>query len=639
MTHPQDEVQRASPDSRDMAGSNPLATPPGAPDTLLPRSMTSTMTGMIVGSTTLAIRCAQQLREAGVTLCAVLAFDTVLERWAAQEGILLLPSLEAVSTFLGEEDVDWLFSIVNPSILPSYLLDQVRRGTFNYHDAPLPRYAGTHATSWALLAGETDYAITWHRMASTVDAGELVVQQPVAIAPSDTALSLNLKCYQAASEGFAQLLNGLIHGALDTRPQDTTQRSFFPRHRRPEAAGCLSWHCTAQGLSRVVRALDLGRYHPNPLGRAKILLPQSVVLIEQLEVLDQPSEQRPGTLLEVAPNYWRIATADNDVIVQGLSDLTGHLRDAVELASQNDLNEGDQLPSLHDGQALALRQAYEAIGPHETFWAERLSRFHSRPFPFESAGHAGTTNAPQWRTSAWWASVALAAVPAQERVDHLLTAWGIYLARLTGEAGGQLGWHPIAGRSQARWLATFFASIVPMELDIDLDRPFHEVLAVVAAERITLERQDTFSRDLIARQPILQSIKALHSEYPWHIAIALVSDDISEDEAASDIALGGLLTLQVSTCDGRYRWIYDVSRLDEAQMHRTAQHLESLLHAAMSPRAAEIPVRQLNLLPPDERTLLLDTWNRTEAPYPADRCIHQLFEDQVRRAPEATALV
>ncbi|WP_157654575.1 AMP-binding protein, partial [Burkholderia ubonensis] len=41
-----------------------------------------------------------------------------------------------------------------------------------------------------------------------------------------------------------------------------------------------------------------------------------------------------------------------------------------------------------------------------------------------------------------------------------------------------------------------------------------------------------------------------------------------------------------------------------------------------------------------ERTLLLKTWNDTRASYPAEQqCIHHLFEQQVARAPEATALV
>jgi non-ribosomal peptide synthetase component F len=35
---------------------------------------------------------------------------------------------------------------------------------------------------------------------------------------------------------------------------------------------------------------------------------------------------------------------------------------------------------------------------------------------------------------------------------------------------------------------------------------------------------------------------------------------------------------------------------------------------------------------------LLLEWNRTEADYPRDRCIHQLLEEQARRTPNATAV-
>ncbi|QQO35652.1 amino acid adenylation domain-containing protein [Bradyrhizobium diazoefficiens] len=56
-------------------------------------------------------------------------------------------------------------------------------------------------------------------------------------------------------------------------------------------------------------------------------------------------------------------------------------------------------------------------------------------------------------------------------------------------------------------------------------------------------------------------------------------------------------------------------------------------------RAPATPVRELDILPADERTYLLEELNRTAAPYPSDACIHQLFEQQVRKAPEAVALV
>nr|WP_269210572.1 AMP-binding protein [Photorhabdus temperata] len=68
-----------------------------------------------------------------------------------------------------------------------------------------------------------------------------------------------------------------------------------------------------------------------------------------------------------------------------------------------------------------------------------------------------------------------------------------------------------------------------------------------------------------------------------------------------------------------------------------SEHLQVL---ALSKRVNdEVPVRQLNLLPEAERTLLLETWNATQAPYPDQLCIHQLFEQQAEKKPEAIALI
>src|SRR6202012_5186634 len=54
---------------------------------------------------------------------------------------------------------------------------------------------------------------------------------------------------------------------------------------------------------------------------------------------------------------------------------------------------------------------------------------------------------------------------------------------------------------------------------------------------------------------------------------------------------------------------------------------------------ADQPVAQIDPLPATERELLLHTWNQTDAPYRADRCIHQLFEEQVDRTPDALPAV
>ncbi|PQQ33035.1 non-ribosomal peptide synthetase [Photorhabdus luminescens] len=67
------------------------------------------------------------------------------------------------------------------------------------------------------------------------------------------------------------------------------------------------------------------------------------------------------------------------------------------------------------------------------------------------------------------------------------------------------------------------------------------------------------------------------------------------------------------------------------------QALESL--AAALEQQPEAPVRLLNILPAAEKRLLLETWNATQAPYPDQCCIHQLFEQQAEKTPDAIALM
>jgi amino acid adenylation domain-containing protein len=70
-----------------------------------------------------------------------------------------------------------------------------------------------------------------------------------------------------------------------------------------------------------------------------------------------------------------------------------------------------------------------------------------------------------------------------------------------------------------------------------------------------------------------------------------------------------------------------------ALMQRALEELADALS-----HAPECMITGLDVLPPAERELLLHGWNRTEAPFPAELCIHHLFERQARATPDAIAL-
>ena len=52
----------------------------------------------------------------------------------------------------------------------------------------------------------------------------------------------------------------------------------------------------------------------------------------------------------------------------------------------------------------------------------------------------------------------------------------------------------------------------------------------------------------------------------------------------------------------------------------------------------ERPVSLVPMMSSRERDRILVDWNATSVDYPRDRCVHELFEDQARRSPEAIAV-
>ena len=105
-----------------------------------------------------------------------------------------------------------------------------RKAAINFHDGPLPRYAGMYTPAWALIHGETEYGVTFHEMTLGADEGDIYVQRLFEIAPDDTSLTLNTRCYEAAIDAFGELVDRIREGRLEKRPQDLRERSYFGRH-------------------------------------------------------------------------------------------------------------------------------------------------------------------------------------------------------------------------------------------------------------------------------------------------------------------------------------------------------------------------------------------------------------------------
>ncbi|MEH6831156.1 MAG: formyltransferase family protein, partial [Sulfitobacter sp.] len=168
---------------------------------------------VILGDQSLTIACADMIVAGGHNVAAVITTDADVRAWAQAHGVRVL----AKPADLADAELppfDWLLSIANLRIIPDAALALATKGAVNFHDGPLPRYAGLNTPAWAVINGEAQHGVSWHMIEGGVDEGDLLAQELIDIASDDTAFSLNSKCYAAGMESFGRVMTQLETGHL-----------------------------------------------------------------------------------------------------------------------------------------------------------------------------------------------------------------------------------------------------------------------------------------------------------------------------------------------------------------------------------------------------------------------------------------
>jgi aspartate racemase len=229
----------------------------------------------------------------------------------------------------------------------------------------------------------------------------------------------------------------------------------------------------------------------------------------------------------------------------------------------------------------------------------------------------------------------------------MLAAFQVWLHRCTGQKDLIVG-TPAADRDrpEVQNLIGCFLNTLPIRVKLDGNRGFREVLQEV---RDTLF--DAFSHaDLPFEQMVELAVKESEPEQRllFRVMFVLLEEGLSPlhlDEAKSRLISAGTKTSKRDLCfnvravgetwNCQLWYATDLFTADSAA--RMARHLAETLQSIVENTHA--PVSQLRLMPEAERQQILVEWNRTEQEYPRDKCIHQLFAEQVEQAPDAVAVV
>ena len=319
------------------------------------------------------------LVAAGHSVPAVVTRCPEFRAWAEAEGVALIAPGKDLRNRLQSFDFEWILSIANLDLITDDVLALARRGAVNFHDGPLPAYAGLNAPVWALLNGETSHGVTWHRIAGGVDEGNILAQRMVEIAKGETALTLNTKCFAAALDSFPEVMTALAEGRTEGVPQDLSKRSYYARDARPEVAARLNFTFPTNEITRLVQALDHGDYW-NPLACPKLDTGAGILLVGSAEPV--PAEGAPGTVLEVTGGTATVAVADGAVKLGGFRAVDGA---PVILADH--LSAGSRLPAAAEPRAIT--EAIAAAAPAEPFWRKRLEAMAPAQFAFHPGSGVG----------------------------------------------------------------------------------------------------------------------------------------------------------------------------------------------------------------------------------------------------------
>ncbi|HEX8318270.1 amino acid adenylation domain-containing protein, partial [Longimicrobium sp.] len=228
----------------------------------------------------------------------------------------------------------------------------------------------------------------------------------------------------------------------------------------------------------------------------------------------------------------------------------------------------------------------------------------------------------------------------------LLSAFQVLLSKYAGSEDVVVG-SPIAGRTrgEVEELIGFFVNTLVLRTDLSGEPSFREVLRrvrdltlgayahqEVPFEKLVAELQPERS---LSNSPIFQVMFALQNAESQ--GAALQGLKMGAGGAAMETAKFDLSLTLAETAQGlRGGLNYSTDLFERGTMERMVGHLARVLEQAAA--RPEARLAELDLLSPEERGLVVDAWNRTEAEYPADRGVHERFQEQAARTPGAVAV-
>lgn len=225
-------------------------------------------------------------------------------------------------------------------------------------------------------------------------------------------------------------------------------------------------------------------------------------------------------------------------------------------------------------------------------------------------------------------------------------AFTVLLSRYSGQSDICLG-TPIANRMRVELepLIGFFVNTLVLRTRIDHTQSFLTLLEQVRTTALNAYAHQDIPFEhlvevlnperLLSHTPLFQVMLVLQNAPMDKLDLpGLTLEPVTVDSGTTTFDL----TLNMTEEAGRLAGLmeYNTDLFEAATIERLTNHYVRLLEAIVADPTTR--VSELAILSPAERTQLLVEWNTTGTVYPDRQTIQELFEAQVERTPEATAV-
>ncbi|HZV81568.1 MAG TPA: formyltransferase [Geobacteraceae bacterium] len=186
---------------------------------------------------------------------------------------------------------EFILSFYYRNMIKPEVLDLAAKGALNLHGSYLPKYRGRVPVNWAVINGETETGATLHYMVAKPDAGDIVDQEKVSIAFTDTAFDVFNKVTDAAVTVIGRSWPKLAVGTAPRIPMDL-EAGCYCGGRKPED-GRIDWSKSAVQIYNLVRGVT----RPYP-GAFTALNGKKVIIWQAWPVV---GIGKPGQIVSTAP--------------------------------------------------------------------------------------------------------------------------------------------------------------------------------------------------------------------------------------------------------------------------------------------------------------------------------------------------